>query len=444
MKSSKGLLNLIAGISLLFVAQCGHNGTVSDPTAPVNNQGIVTAQEGSVTVQSYAGGRDSLPTVSLADLAALAKGNTDFACDIYRKFSDANSGNTFISPYSMSLALAMTWAGARGQTESQMASALHFTLGQSRLHPAFDALDLSLKSRAAKDGFDLNIVNQLWGEKTFHFLPDFLKTESVSYGASLRLLDFLNNPDASRVTINSWVSDQTQSRIQDLIPQGAITPGTVLVLTNAIYFNAQWADTFRKEDSYSQTFYRESDSVSAVFMHREGTCRYDSGTDYSALEMQYKGSEISMLIILPNPGKMAAVESALSSDFLSALEGALQSRAVWVGIPKFKFGTASISLKNMLSALGMAAAFSDAADFSGIDGSRDLLIQDAIHKAFVSVDERGTEAAAATAVIVGKSSLEFPPPVPFMADRPFIFLIKDNATGTVVFIGKIVSPVVEG
>jgi serpin B len=444
MRSRRGFLCLIAGFFFLLVANCGHNNPVTAPNGPGNNQDIVTTQEGSVTVESYCGGRDSVPASPIQDLATLTKGNTDFAFDLYKKLSNADTGNTFFSPYSISLAFAMTWAGARTQTESQIASVLHFSLGQSQLHPAFDALDLGLKARAQKDSFDLNVVNQLWGEKTYHFLPDYLKVVSVNYGASMRLLDFINNPDPSRLTINAWVGDQTNARIQDLIPPGAITPATTLVLTNAIYFNAQWADTFQKQNSQDQTFYQGNDSVTALFMHKEGTYQYASNSEFSALGMPYKGGEISMLFILPEPGEMSAVESGLSSDFLTGLAGTLQEKVVDVAIPKFKFSTSSTSLRAILISLGMPAPFSDTADFSGIDGTRYLHIQDAIHKAFVAVDERGTEAAAATAITIVGTSVMAPPPITFIANRPFIFLIRDNVTGSVLFIGKLVDPVLEG
>jgi serpin B len=442
MKSKSRFLCLAAGISIIAVVNCGTDPTLSGTNRPADNQNIVTAQEGSITVTAYSGGRDSLPASSAEELAALAKGNTDFACDLYRKLTAAATGNTFFSPYSISMALAMTWAGAQGQTESQMAQVLHFSLDQSQLHPAFDALDLALRQRAQKDSFDLNIVNQVWGEKTYHFLPDYLKIVSVNYGAAMRLLDFINSAEASRLTINTWVSDQTQSRIQDLIPAGAITPFTRLVLTNAIYFKAQWADTFFKQESWNQMFYRDNDSMTAVFMHKEtSSYKYDSTANYTALEMPYKGGEISMLVILPASGKMAAVESALSSNFLTGVSGSLQEKVVDLTIPKFKFTTSSTSLRDILISMGMPAAFSDTADFSGIDGTRNLSISDAIHKAFVAVDERGTEAAAATAIIVRASAILMPPPVVFTANRPFIFIIRDNVTGSVLFIGKLVTPV---
>lgn len=443
MKTTSRLVCLIAGISIISIVNCGTDPSLSATTRPVNNQNIITSQEGSITVQACSGGRDSLPASSSQDMASLTKGNTDFACDLYRKLSNGAGGNMFFSPYSISIALAMTWAGARTQTESQMAQVLHFSLDQSQLHPAFDALDLALKARAQKDSFDLNIVNQLWGEKTYCFLPDFLKTLSVNYGAAMRLLDFIHNPDPSRLTINSWVSDQTNAKIQDLIPQGAITPATTLVLTNAIYFKAQWADTFYKQYSQNGTFYQDNDSVTAVFMNKDSRYKYDSTQDYAALEMPYKGGEISMLFILPQPGKMAAVESGLSSDFLTEVSSSLQERPVIVAIPKFKFTTSSVSLKDVLVALGMQAAFSPTADFSGIDGTRSLFIQDVIHKAFVAVDERGTEAAAATVILVAMGSVEMPSPASFIANRPFIFLIRDNVTGSVLFIGKLAIPVLE-
>jgi serpin B len=439
MKSKSGLVYFFAGLSIVLLAHCGTEPIGSGPNGRPNNAGIVTTQEGPMTVLACSGGRDSLPSATSQDLAVLVKGNTDFACDMYKKLSDP--GNTFFSPYSISVALAMTWAGARTQTEAQMASALHFTLDQTRLHPAFNALDLALKARAKNGGFELNIVNQLWGEKTYYFLPGFLKTLGGNYGAAMRLLDFLNNPEPSRSTINTWVSDQTHAKIQDLIPGGAIASNTALVLTNAIYFNAQWADTFVKLGSANQTFYRDNDSATAMFMNKIASYKYASFADYAGLEMPYKGKELSMLFILPEPGKMPSVESALTSDFLSALFGSLVEQRVAVSIPKFKFSTSSVSLKDVLVSLGMVAAFQDTADFSGIDGARMLYIQDAIHKAFVAVDERGTEAAAATAVTMVPTSLQIPPPLQFIANRPFIFLIRDNVSGAVLFMGKLADPV---
>ena len=274
-------------------------------------------------------------------------------------------------------------------------------------------------------------------------MPDYLKTVSVNYGAAMRLLDFINNPDPSRLVINSWVSDQTNSRIQDLLSPGTISDSTRLVLTNAIYFKAQWADTFQKGSTYDQMFYPKGDSMLVKFMHRKAFCKYIANSELSALELPYKGNNLSMLFILPQQGKTASVESGLSSDLISGLTGSMQQTMVYVAIPKFKFTTSSTSLGQVLGALGMVSAFSDMADFSGIDGTRLLRISDVIHKAFVAVDERGTEAAAATAVIMIAGSAFNPNPVFFTLDRPFIFLIRDNTSGTVLFMGKVVRPVTE-
>jgi serpin B len=441
MKTQKIFISLLVAISFICISSCGHNTLVSNTNRIVDNQGIITTQEGSITVKSSANGRDSLPSSSAENINALIKGNSDFSFDMYKKLSTPDS-NLFFSPYSISIAFAMTWAGASGQTESEMAATLHFGLDQAGLHPAFDALDLGLKAQAQKDSFQLNIVNQLWGEKTYYFLPDYLKTVSVNYGASMRLLDFINNPDPSRLVINDWVSNQTNSRIKDLIPQGSITEDTRLVLTNAIYFKAQWADTFLKESTSDQLFYTGGDSMVVKFMHKKADYKYVSNSDFSALEIPYKGKNLSMLFILPQQGKTASVESGLSSDMISNLTGSMQQTMVYVAIPKFKFTTSSTSLRQVLGSLGMVSAFSDMADFSGIDGTRLLRISDVIHKAFVAVDERGTEAAAATAVIMGTSSFE-PNPVFFTLDRPFIFLIRDDTTGTVLFMGKVVIPVME-
>jgi serpin B len=445
MKSMKSLLSIAVGICFIFTAGCGQNSLISDnngTTKIIDNQGIVTTQEGSITVESSSRGRDTLPFASLSDINELEKGNTEFAFDMYKKLSKPDS-NLFFSPYSISIALAMTWAGARGQTESEMATTLHFDLDQAHLHPAFDALDLGLSARCQNDGFELHVMNQLWGEKTYQFLPDYINTASASYGASLRLLDFINNPDPSRLIINSWVSDQTNSRVQDLLAPGTISDSTRLVLTNAIYFNAQWADTFHKESTYDQMFCTGSDSVPVKFMHKEAGYRYVANSDLSALEVPYKGNNLSMLFILPQQGKTASVESSLSSDMISSLAELMLQTQVIVAIPKFKFTTSSTSLKDILGSLGMVSAFSDAADFSGIDGTRLLRISDVIHKAFVAVDERGTEAAAATAVIMVAGSAFNPNPVYFTLDRAFIFLIRDTTTGTVLFMGKVAKPVIE-
>jgi serpin B len=433
-------LGVLALFLILFSPDCSKNSVGSGDTETIDNDNVSTKTQGAITVKKYNTDRDTAPDVSSADVSSLAAGNTSFAIDMYKKLA-ADTGNVFFSPYSISIALAMTWGGARNQTETDMASVLHFPFPQAQLHAAFNDVDLALSQHASASGFELHIVNQLWGEKTYTFLPDYLKLVSVNYGAAMCLLDFIGNPESSRIVINSWVSDRTNQRINDLIPQGCITPSTCLVLTNAIYFKAQWADIFSGSETHDNVFYRSgSDTIATKFMTREGIYTYDSTADYQALEMPYKGEATSMLILLPAPGKMAQVEAGLSAEYLMALYASLQPTSISLHVPKFKFTTGSIHLAEILKSMGMSVAFSRQADFSGIDGTGGLSISDVIHKAFVAVDEKGTEAAAATAVIINRLSMPIQPPIVFSANRPFLFLIRDIQTNAVLFMGKLNDP----
>ncbi len=389
--------------------------------------------------------RDTAPDVSATELNTLVEGNSTFAFDLYQELKDREV-NLFYSPYSISLALAMTYGGARGETEAQMADALNFTLPQSQLHPAFNALSLELDSRGqgaqGKDGegFRLNIVNAIWGQLDYEFLSDFLDLLAVNYGAGLRVLDFINAPEDSRVTINDWVADQTEGRIKDLIPPGMINSMTRLVLTNAIYFNAKWLHTFEAEMTQDGTFYLlDGGEVTVPMMSQTESFKYAEGEGYQAVELPYDGNELSMVILLPESGQFEAFEAALDAATVEGIIETIDNKQVDLTMPKFEFDS-SFSLKAALSALGMPIAFDpDYADLSGMTGNRDLFIMDVVHKAFVSVDEEGTEAAAATAVIVGETALP-PAPVTMTIDRPFIFLIRDIATGTILFVGRTLNP----
>lgn len=390
--------------------------------------------------------RDLSPKTSTSDLTALVTGNTALALDLYQALSD-DPGNLFYSPYSISLALAMTYAGARGQTEAQMADALHFTLSQDRLHPAFNALDLELASRgegaAGKDGegFRLNIANAIWGQDGYPFLQEFLDTLAVNYGAGMHLLDFAAAPEPSRVTINDWVADQTEGRIKNLIPQGLITTLTRLVLTNAVYFNAAWAYPFDEDDTSDGPFHTlDASEVTVPMMHLGEELRYAEGAGYQAVELPYDGDELSMVILLPGAGEFKAFEASLDVATLTSVLTGLSRRRVVLTMPKFTY-VSQFKLSQVLSDLGMQDAFiPDQADLSGMDGTRSLFISEVVHKAFVDVDEAGTEAAAATAVIVGVTSVPIDPPVEVTVDRPFIFLIRDIQTGTILFLGRVTDP----
>jgi serpin B len=421
---------LAATLALGAMPGCSDSPEIDEPQGGVEMKSALT--------------RVTAPDVSTADLDRLVADNTDFALDMYRELRKT-SGNFFYSPHSVSIALAMTWAGARGDTEAEMASALHFSLGQERLHPAFNALDLALASRGRdaqnKDGepFALRVVNALWGQQDHPFRSEFLDELALNYGAGVRLLDFVHEPEPSRIAINDWVAHQTEDRIRDLIAEGSITPDTRLVLTNAIYFNAAWATKFEPELTRPAPFQlADGTSVTVPTMSGELPAGYAAGADWQAVELPYDGGEVSMVIVVPEVGQLEAVEGGLDASELRGIVAGLQRKLVSVSLPKFEF-TSAFSLVEALQALGMREAFSSKANLSGIDGTRDLSISDVIHKAFVAVDESGTEAAAATAVVVGTTSAPGPD-LTLVIDRPFLIFIRDIQTGAILFAGRVVDP----
>ena len=389
--------------------------------------------------------RVTSPDVSEADLALLVEGNSVFAIELYQALREKD-GNLFYSPHSISLALAMTYAGARDETQQQMADTLHFILSQDRLHPALNSLDMELSKRGqgarGKDGegFRLNIVNAIWGQKDYSFLPAFLDVLAENYGAGLRILDFIKETEKSRVTINEWVSDQTESRIKDLIPQGAIDALTRLVLTNVVYFNAAWEHPFNENMTAEGPFYLlDGGQVIVPMMKQTQSFGYIAGEGYQAIELRYDGGELSMVILLPQAGRFEVFEEGLQAQRVNDILKDLQHTQATLTMPRFEFDS-DFSLKDTLAGMGMPVAFTENADFSGMTGKRDLLISDVVHKAFVSVDEAGTEAAAATAVIVGATSAPVDRPVAVTIDRPFIFLIRDIDTGAILFVGRVINP----
>ncbi len=396
--------------------------------------------------------RVSSPAVSDAQMSTLVEGNSAFAFDLYGRLVEAHGAdNLFYSPYSISLALAMTYAGARGETEQQMADTLHYALPQDQLHPAFNALDQALVSRGegaegkgegdqeSPEGFRLNIANAIWGQRDYAFRDAFLDTLARNYGAGLRVLDFASAPEEARVTINAWVSEQTEGKIEELIPEGAIKPLTRLVLTNAIYFNAAWAEPFNEERTSEGAFHPLGGGEVSVPMMRQTTSfGYARGQGYQAVELPYDGNELSMVILLPEAGSFETFEASLDAEHMASIVEDLERQQVTLAMPTFEFDS-SFSLNDALVAMGMPNAFSGEADFSGMTGSKDLFISEVIHKAFVSVDEEGTEAAAATAVIMAESAAPAEP-VEVTIDHPFIFTILDIETGTVLFVGRVVDP----
>jgi serpin B len=389
--------------------------------------------------------RELDPRVSDHDAAALAEGNGTFAFDLYAKVA-GESGNLLFSPFSISTALAMTYAGAREATAIQMAAALHFDLPEVQLHPAFNSVDLALARRNdlsepyTGQGFELSIVNAIWGQRGFPFRATFLDVLAANYGARLRLAAFSEDPEGARGEINSWVASSTRNRIRDLLPQGSVSDLTRLILTNAVYFKAPWLQPFDAKDTKTEAFTLLSGSpVSVSMMHKTLTTRYARVGQVQAVELPYNGAQLAMLILVPDLGALPVFEGSLDYTRYRAIVDALGERQVHLGLPRFRFEFA-VSPVDALRALGMADAFDpNLADFSGIDGARNLYISNILHKTFVAVDEKGTEAAAATAVIVGTTSIPSEP-VTLTINRPFLVVIRDIPTDTILFLGRVANP----
>jgi serpin B len=344
----------------------------------------------------------------------------------------------------VSSAFAMAYAGARGETATQMASTLHLALPPDRLHPAMGALLTQLNS--AHEDYELHMANALWAEKEQHFLPGYTSLMKRDYGAGFQPVDFKANPEAARTLINNWVAAQTQQKILNLVPAGSVTPLTRLILTNAIYFKAAWANQFSKSQTQSDDFHLSSaKTVKADLMHETKGGSYFHGPNFQALELPYLHNELSMIVLLPDsPDELPALEKSLTAANLDKWISSLSyEETIVVTFPRFKINQ-QFELSSALEALGMKRAFqAGAADFSAITGDKSFSISAAIHKAYIDVDEQGTEAAAATAVMmVGAAMRQGPPPPPivFRADHPFLFLIRDNGSGAILFIGRLTDP----
>ena len=437
MKLTTAKVSLLSALGFLTLS------AVACGAAKSSDSGAVTVVHSSLT-------RDTAPVVSQADAEKLRAGDDAFATDLYQTLSATPAfadQNMFFSPYSISLALAMASVGARGDTATQMASALHFTLPQDRLHTAYDALDLALSSRGASaqpgtNPFTLRVVNSMWAAPDMQLATPFLDTLAISYGADVRLTDF-NAPDAARNAINTWVSDETNARIKDLLPPKSITPDTRLVLVDAIYFKAGWSQPFLKYETIPQPFHTKTGDTTVDMMRATGWFHYVEGKGFKAVELPYEGNELSFIAVLPDD--LATFERGLDAETLGGIAPAPlpPSTVLSLSLPKFKIEGASLSLKDTLKTRGMVDAFDPRlANFSGMTGES-VVISDVIHKAFVAVDEVGTEAAAATAVNFSDSgSVAITPPtvIEVTLDKPFVFFIRDNATGAILFLGRIAKP----
>lgn len=385
--------------------------------------------------------RDLTPDVPAADLETLVDGNHALAVDLYQEL-DTDDSNFLVSPLSIRMAFGLLQAGARGDTATEIAEVLHYGLDGDALHAAFNSLDLTLASRndpgdEDHDPIALYTANAFWGQTGYDWNTDYLDTIALNYGAGVETLDYDADPEGARETINTWVEDATEDRILDLLPEGSINTGTVAVLTNALYLKAPWATPFMPERTQDGDFNAPSGVVTAEFMNQMEAFGYVDADGYQALEMTYRQDELSMVFVLPDEGEFDAFEDSITHDTLATIAGSLETKLGDVAIPKFEF-EASFTLSQALQALGMETAFVSA-DLSGMIDNGNLFIDEVHHKTFIAVDERGTEAAAATAIVAGETSVPIPE-FDFRADRPFVFFIRDRETGAVLFLGRVTDP----
>jgi len=432
-----------------------------------------------MSIMAVAGGgpaRQAKQTGPDPETKLVAEGNNRFALQLYQKLRE-DKGNLFLSPYSISTALAMTYAGARGATQEQMAQVLclptakHVAqppsageqgitpegggatgqarkpMSQDQLAQVFGKMIKDLNSRGGRGGFEtrpyyeLRVANALWGQKDYNFLPAFVGLVETQYGGALQNVDFAAAAEQARQTINAWVAKQTNDKIKDLISPGVLDAMTRLVLTNAIYFKGNWASQFEKDQTQDQPFTLvDGTKVQAPMMNQQTRFGYAETDGLQVLEMPYKGEELSMVILLPKKTDgIKELEQALTTESLTKWLSVLRRREVIVSVPKFKM-TSKFSLAQVLQSMGMTDAFTEKADFTGMATRRELFISAVVHQAYVDVNEEGTEAAAATGAVIGVTSVG-PGMTPiFRADHPFLFLIRDKATGSLLFLGRVMNP----
>jgi serpin B len=383
------------------------------------------------------------PAVADDVVRELVRDNRAFAFELYERLGGEEDGNLFFSPHSISTALAMTYPGARGKTAEEMAKTLHFTLAGDALHAAFNRLTLDLSDRegapvgAAGEPLELEIANALWGQTGYPFREEFLRTLASHYDAGMNLVDFARRAEGSRLAINRWVEDHTNGKVEELLPPDVISDLTRLVLVNAIYFKGAWTSPFESaaDGSFSNL---DGTRATVPMMAKKWKRGYATGEGYAAVRLPYIGGA-SMTVIVPDEGRFADVETALDADELARIAANLTTHDVDLRMPRFRVET-QFKLKEALEALGMVEAFKEprgesGADLTGMTQRRELFLTEVVHKAFVSVDEKGTEAAAATGVIV--QAVSGAPPATLHVERPFIFTIEDDTTGALLFLGRV-------
>lgn len=375
-------------------------------------------------------------------MQSLVKANNQFAVDLYARLRD-KPGNLFFSPESLSTALAMTYAGARGETATQMARVLHFDLPRDQLNQAFQQLLARAATGDKPAAYLLSTANRLWIQQGYQLNDSFVNETREFYNAGLAELDFVRQTESSRQAINRWVEDQTADKIKNLIPESALTSLTRLVLTNAIYFKGDWQLPFPANQTRDHTFHLSPSQTTKVpLMSHEADYQLHAAEGLKVLSLPYAGGDLSMIVLLPDDlDGLQKLESDLTSEKLEGWVKGLRRQKVSVFLPRFKMSS-EFSLGETLSAMGMPLLFDEErADLSGIATQDRLHVSAVIHKAFVDVNEEGTEAAAATGIVIGVRSAAFPaPPVIFRADHPFLFLIRENQTGRILFLGRVANP----
>ncbi len=378
------------------------------------------------------------PAVDPADLKALVQGNNEFAFDLYKRLSQ-KEGNIIFSPYSISTALAMTYAGARGETAQQMAKVLHFSLPPDRLHAAFARLIYELHGKGKSNSYELVAANALWAQKGLSFEQDFLQLTRERYRAGLKEVNFAGNAEGARQTINRWVEERTRQKIQNLLGPRDLNSTTRLVLSNAVYFKGKWKLPFPTERTKPTDFETGAGSIVSVPMMNNGYHRYRcyAGKQYYLLELPYQGASLAMVLLVPvKKGALNQVERELTAATIHKALSKMAHHQVLVGLPRFRFKQ-DIKLGEQLRELAMELPFSLNADFSGISAAERLSISEVIHGGFIDVDEQGTEAAAATAVPMRNSPIEG---LTIRADHPFLFFIRDQESGNLLFFGRVEDP----
>jgi len=449
---------LVVGVALLAAACGGAEGGGSTTSVPVTT----TTSPGDHTPSTLPG---PLPAngelargdvervldtgVTDAELADLVAGNTEFAFDLFEEAAASEGGNVVLSPYSVAAALTMTYAGARGDTAAEMRDVLTLGLPDERVHAARNELDLQIAadpgpvSEGDAEPFAIRVANSLWGQAGYPFLDEFLELLARDYDAGMNLVDFMGDAEAARVAINDWVEEQTAGRIVELLSSGTVDSLTRLVLVNAIWFKAGWMTPFDPEATADGTFtLLDGSEVTVPLMHASDVhASYTTGDGYEAVQLPY-GGDASMLLVVSDEGRFDEVAAGFGPEELASVGAAASMRQVNLTMPKFEFRS-QLDMNELLEALGMVEAFQvpwppDGADFTGIVESRELFISHVMHQAFISVDEKGTEAAAATAVVMSLTSAG--ESVPVTVDRPFLFFIQHDPTGEILFMGQVTDP----